>query len=311
MHSSPFATIEPLESRIAPAALIYTVTNTSDTGSGSLRDAISQANAHPGTDFIRFAPAIHGTISLFSEIPVTDSLVINGGGKVILNGGGNNRIFNIDNGLSTFSSVRLQNLTLVQGNTPGDGGAIRSTENLTLIHSQITGSRATLSGGGLYESGGNLALVNSRISGNIAQQRGGGVYVESGPGKTLTVANTRFVSNHASGNGGGLVAEVQTQKITGSLFVGNSSATRDGGGAYLDNNFGADGHLLISQSTFTGNTAQNNGGGVYIDTFFDSVTVSGSHFDGNSAENEGGGLSFLRRHARRAANPRDLHRLHL
>ena len=43
----------------------YNVVNTSDTGPGSLRQAILDANANPGADLIRFAPAAQdGIIAL-------------------------------------------------------------------------------------------------------------------------------------------------------------------------------------------------------------------------------------------------------
>src|SRR5437764_615666 len=45
-------TLEALETRLVPAT--YTVTNTNDTGAGSLRDAVAQANANAGADTIDF-----------------------------------------------------------------------------------------------------------------------------------------------------------------------------------------------------------------------------------------------------------------
>ncbi|NIV29343.1 MAG: 3-dehydroshikimate dehydratase, partial [Anaerolineae bacterium] len=50
---------------------VYTVTNTDDSGTGSLRWAIEQANTNPGTDTISFAIPGEGvqTISPTSPLP--------------------------------------------------------------------------------------------------------------------------------------------------------------------------------------------------------------------------------------------------
>lgn len=52
----------------------FTVTNTSDNGPGSLRDAITQANAAGGTYTITMQPGL-GTITLVSNLPLVATSV--------------------------------------------------------------------------------------------------------------------------------------------------------------------------------------------------------------------------------------------
>ncbi|SRR6266496_5297828 len=63
------------------AGAVFTVTNTADSGSGSLRQAILDANSNSGADTIAFAipgSGVH-TIPLFSALPqITDPVLING-----------------------------------------------------------------------------------------------------------------------------------------------------------------------------------------------------------------------------------------
>src|SRR5438270_5495227 len=65
----------------SPAGQTFTVTNTNDSGAGSLRQAILDANANPGTDTIAFnisGSGIH-TITPASLLPtITDSVIIDG-----------------------------------------------------------------------------------------------------------------------------------------------------------------------------------------------------------------------------------------
>src|SRR5262245_14650925 len=60
----------------------FTVTNTNDSGAGSLRQAIDDANANPGADTIAFnipgAGVVH-TITPATDLPqITDSVTIDG-----------------------------------------------------------------------------------------------------------------------------------------------------------------------------------------------------------------------------------------
>ena len=81
---------------VSPAALHaapFTVTNLNDSGAGSLRDAIAQANAAPGPDTITFG--VTGVISLIGSIVINDALTITGPGadKLFIDGNAFDRIF--------------------------------------------------------------------------------------------------------------------------------------------------------------------------------------------------------------------------
>jgi len=74
-----FTCIERLEARIAPAT--FTVTTTNDSGAGSLRKAMQDANASPGSDEIDFniAPGGLQRIDVASPLPqITDRVFIHG-----------------------------------------------------------------------------------------------------------------------------------------------------------------------------------------------------------------------------------------
>src|SRR5690349_21903848 len=76
---------------IPASAATFTVVNTNDSGTGSLRQAIIEANGAAGPDDIVFAPTLQGTIVLTSgQLMVTDSLTIAGpgAGKISVSGNG-------------------------------------------------------------------------------------------------------------------------------------------------------------------------------------------------------------------------------
>src|SRR5262249_49133648 len=87
-------TLEPLGARLAPAA--FTVTNLNDSGAGSLRQAVQNANASAGADVITFQDGLSGTITLTSgQLSVTGPVSIRGPGSEVLAVSGNHasRIF--------------------------------------------------------------------------------------------------------------------------------------------------------------------------------------------------------------------------
>src|SRR5260221_674530 len=96
-------TLRELEHRLAPA--IFTVVNTNDSGTGSLRAAITSANNSSGADSITFSLTLPATITLASALPqITDGLTIDGPGP-------NNLTISGDLKFPVFSTATGQALT--------------------------------------------------------------------------------------------------------------------------------------------------------------------------------------------------------
>src|SRR5438132_1481845 len=95
---------------VAPGAQ---VTNTNDSGPGSLRQAMLDAEATPGADPITFS-APPGTITLLSPLPIiTQDLTITGpgAGALTVQGAAQFRPFAVGNG-QTAINVTISGLTI-------------------------------------------------------------------------------------------------------------------------------------------------------------------------------------------------------
>src|SRR5262249_30022468 len=157
--------VEGLEDRTVPTT--FFVSNTNDSGAGSLRQAVLDANANAGADVIQFAQPFFSapqTITLTSgELRITDALTIQGTGAALLAVTGNHsrRVFDVDAGKAATSLAgQISGLT-VTGGTVGDGGGffpggggIFNAENLVLTNSAVSGNTASISsfggGGGIF-----------------------------------------------------------------------------------------------------------------------------------------------------------------
>ena len=217
------------------SANTLTVTNTNDSGAGSLRQAI--ADAMPG-DTIDFNLAgCPCTITLTSgELVIGKSLTIQGPGasQLTVSGGGVSRVFftgRLDITPSGFT-VTLDGLTVTGGNGVGafgsiiTGGGIFNNigTTLTVSNSTISGNTADL-GGGLFNNAGTLTLNNSTVSGNTAINYGG---ISNNNG-TMTVTNSTISGNSAISTGGGLGNNFSTMTVTNSTISGNSAGFQGGG----------------------------------------------------------------------------------
>ena len=207
-----------------------TVTNTNDSGSGSLRQAITDI-CSGGT--IHFAASVSGkTITLASNFPpITKVLTIDGGGQSItIDGAGGYRIFNV---MST-GNLTINDLTIQNGHSSAEclndttfpcGGAVSSDGLLTVRDSTFSGNSSDL-GGAIFINTGTANVSNSTFLGNSAMTAGGGIFNWLG---ILHVTNSTFSANSAN-YGGGIYNDLNSLTLTNSTFSENSAM--QGGGLY-------------------------------------------------------------------------------
>ncbi|WP_278466106.1 choice-of-anchor Q domain-containing protein [Gimesia maris] len=279
--------IESLEDRTLLTT--FTVVNTDDSGTGSLRGAIEQANASAGADTISFDAALAGeTIVLTTELQITDDLTITGLGsdQLTLDGNSDSRIFNISDGsFGTLLTVEIRGLALTNGFSD-NGGAISNYEDLTVkdclfsendvssVQIQSAGfnnggairnvagtlevSNTTFSnnlavdGGAIYNSTGTVNVMNSMFSENMAtttQGQGGGIYGIYG---SVAITECSFLSNSASGYGGGIGTLYGTLSVTDSFFSNNSAGPHSSGSAIYN-----DGQMTVTRSVFSENSEKS------------------------------------------------------
>jgi len=267
----------------------FTVTNTADSGAGSLREAIGFANAAGGADIVDFAGGVTGTITLTSgELAVTDDLTINGPGATTLTISGNDasRILNVF-GASAFT---LRDLTLRDGNA-NDGGAIvlNDIPSALIEDSVITSNSSSDDGGAIYIDEGNTTIRRTEISDNYAADYGGGIWFYMDGTDTLTVEDSLITRNTASAGGGGIAAYADDEG--GTVYVRNSTISNntayEGGGIdfYSDD----DGYLVVENSTISDNYAADDGGGIAFYGDDGRLTIINSTISGNSTGSGGGG----------------------
>jgi predicted outer membrane repeat protein len=197
-------------------AATLTVTNTNDSGAGSLRQAIASAAAG---DTITFDPSLSGaTINLASTLTLTKNVTIDGSAlasQVNISGQNTVQVFAVNGGVN----ATLNGLKISQGL----GGGIRTASaTLTVNNSTFSGNSAG-DGGAIYMNQGTLNVNNSTFSGNSSSGYGGAIDTFYG---SVNVTNSTFYNNTATNIGGALNSYNNFQmSVTNSTFYQNSSAT--------------------------------------------------------------------------------------
>jgi hypothetical protein len=294
-------------------AATITVTNINDSGAGSLRQALADAN---DGDTINFSVTTPASITLTSgELLVDKSVTINGPGADQLSVDGNaaSTVFHI----SPHITVTISGLTITNGRgsilvpTGEDylagGGIYNDHATLTVNSCSVTGNSCPdyCYGGGIENNGtwydpATLTITNSTISGNSADSGGGGILNDGSEhgSATLTIDNTIISGNSANivgGGGGGIynygLYGSATLIVNNSTLSGNSGGDYGHGGGIRNEGSGGSATLTITNSILSGNSAGTGGGAVFQYIYGGSATmsVSNSTLSDNSA-NSGGGI---------------------
>lgn len=244
----------------------------------TLRAAIQQSNYNADANIINFS--ISGTITLTSSLPVIlHDLTIDGTFQSIsISGNDAVQIMWINPGVA----VTLSHLTFEGGHPPVYyGGAIVNYGNLTVTESNFFNNQSG-QGGAIHNDEGSLTISNSTFLNNDSPL-GGAINTYDG---IVNIDNCTFIGNHATVEGGAFFG---TQNLAGSMMMITNSTfdanTADDKGGALAINYGT---AVVANSTFSGNSAGYAGGG--IRNTFGSLTVLNSTFSGNSAGQFGGGI---------------------
>lgn len=243
------------------------VTKQEDTNDGrcdadcSLREAVIEANAHPGTVIIippgTYTLTIAGAgedLAATGDLDITTNMTISGSrgaADTIINGRAlDDRIFHVIGPTGMPATLTLSEVTLrgsqraailvaptgnldlsnsiVTDNVGNDASSLRISHGGTATISNVTVSNNTVSGG-IFNMG-TLTLSNSTLSGNSGS-RGGGLYNWD----TATLTNVTVCNNNAHDGGG--IFNAGNLTLLNDTISGNISTneTAEGGGGGIKN----------------------------------------------------------------------------
>jgi hypothetical protein len=292
----PFALAQRTTAKGNRPATTITVSNGNDSGPGSLRQALAQAN---DGDTINFDPSVNIVALTTAELVIAKSITISASPQTVTvqraSGAPQFRIFHVIPG----HSVEINGLTISGGHITDNngGGILNDNSNLTMAHCTVNGNAIVSgefanSGGGIHNSG-TMTLNQVIINNNNASFSGGGITPPSGGGISNT-GTLIIIAGTVQGNMGFLSA--------GGIYNSNTGVLTITGSTISDNRTGFPGHnggsgggivnygtMTIQDSTISGNTAtggdfEGYGGGIYGN----NNTITNSTISENNAVRGGG-----------------------
>ncbi|MGR6316630.1 hypothetical protein Q2K19_09880 [Micromonospora soli] len=200
-------------------------------------------------------------------------IVLDGGGKVTLSGGGERRILyqNTCDRAQGWTTSHCQNQDHPQ----------LTVQNLTFADGDSTGDRTEGGGGGaIFVRGGRFKVVNSRFVGNRCDRTGpdlGGAalrVLSQYENKPVYVVNSTFTGGNCA-NGGATSSIGVSWTVLNSVFRDNRAV---GSGA---------------NPARSGTPGGGSGGAIYCDGNEFTVRIAGTIIEGNRATEGGGAIFFV------------------
>ncbi len=239
-----------------------------------------------------FGGAIWASDAELSDTTLHDNVANDSGGALYLDAGSSTVLDAVQvyyNEASSGGGVWIGSVELEGGsfysNTATSGGGAY-VDGGTLLDAELRANTASSHGGGVSLDD-DASLLGCSVSDNYAPQ-GGGVSIR-GDGVTVgahstTAAATTIATNEAGNSGGGIAGlSVNSVSISDTQVTDNTAYS--GGGLYL---FGSD--LLYADAlTISGNAANREGGGLYLDEVAEILISDLTVSDNQSGSNGGGG----------------------
>ena len=238
----------------APPSVYYTVTNLNDSGTGSLRAALTAANSAPAGQYSGITFSVAGTITLASDLPpITNRVLIDGATAPGFNA-------------ATGPVVALDFANSYNGLNFNTGSARSGMSGLAVIRS---------SGNGITLNAGEIALLLNQIGVNLSGADAGnaqdGIYIASTSNNNRIGSNpnsaSNYFSNLISGNGDD---GIEINGSSGNTIQANLIGTNRAGTAAIQN----DGNGI----RITAAGANNTIGGT---AYYDSTTQQTNNPTGN------------------------------
>ena len=296
---------------VPPQATSLVVTSLADDGSsGTLRWAITQANATSGGIYDSITFDVNGIIVLTSALPqISQSVTITGNGRTDTIVDGNNlyRPFYVQSG----KTLTISNMTLKQGQVANGGLIYNSQGTVVATNIRFTG----MNGGSAVwnNNGGSTATytnctfdyLNNGIAGDYGStpQLAAGVTTWANEADSV-FGNKTYVNNCVFDHNNAGIYNYRFTKVVNSTFTNNSYAANVTGlnrtqilNSTFDHNSIAIYHNAWIPTTFNmgtdnrlidGNTFTNNSMAIYLDDGFNNgqktpqwATVTNNSFDEN------------------------------
>ena len=225
--------------RIGVAAT-FVVTNTADSGPGTLRSALAEAQSSPGIDLISLSNVI-GQIQLVSTLPPFGDTIIAGPGARQLTVVTPRNVIDVGQ-ITAISGLRVSfGGTWYSGSVPQQGGIFCNFGTLKLFDCEFVSARAGLTEGGAIYSSGTLTINRSTFDQNSVSSQNavppwqpcvataGGALAAHGP---TYITNCTFTRNGVSstwtgppcaGSGGAIYATGENVYLFNCTFADNGA----------------------------------------------------------------------------------------
>ena len=279
------AAFEALESRQMLATFV--VTNTDDSGAGSLRQAIIDSNTAGGADVINFTIPSSGnavvTIKPLTVLPtITDAVTIDG----YTQAGSTMNTATMDQPINAVLKVEI-NGSLTPA-IPGGGNnllqlaTVNSVIRGLVLNGLVEGNAIVLSGGGQNAITGNF--IGTDATGLVAANpNASGVFIYNGSSANDVGGTLPAKRYLIAGNGGSGISVGSTGSVNNTIR-GNFIGTNKNGNAALPNEIGIavnsipNSNLRIGgNSLAAGNLISGNkGAGILIQNLTSGVTIQGN-----------------------------------